>query len=333
MATVTGTQIGDLGFGLMGLTWRPTVTPDEQAFATINKAIELGANFLNSGEFYGQPSQPTANLDLLKRFFEKYPEQAEKTVISVKGGIDSKTWLPDGSPEGVRKSVENSIKHLGNVKKLDLFECARVDKNVPIETTVAALGELVKEGLIGGISLSEVKPETIERAAKVHKIEAVEVEFSLFSLEAKDLGVLDTAAKLGIPVIAYSPLGRGFLTGQIKDRSQIPEGDIRLFFERFSEENFPLNLVLVEKIEELAKAKGVTVAQFAIAWIKKHEDVISGLKIIPIPGATTVSRVEENLAAIHSLTDEEFAQVNEILSKVEVKGGRYNKHAESHLWG
>ncbi|KAK9370624.1 NADP-dependent oxidoreductase domain-containing protein [Lipomyces kononenkoae] len=329
---ILGKPIGPIGFGLMGFTWRPNPTPDDQAFATMKRAIDLGATFFNGGEFYGS-SIRTLNLDLINRFFTKYPEYADKVVLSIKGGVDLKTLAPDGSPEFVRKSVANCISHLGTAKKLDIFECARVDHRVPIETTIAALGELVKEGRIDGISLSEVKAETIRRAAAVHKISAVEIEYSLWATEARDLGVLSTCAELGIPVIAYSPLGRGFLTGQIRSRKDLEEGDIRLPFERFSEENFPVNLQLVDEITKIAKTKGVKPSQLAIAWIKKHEEVIPGLKIIPIPGATSVEHLEENLAQVEPMTDEEFAAIGAILEKVEIKGGRYFKIAEGHLWG
>ncbi|KAK9388726.1 NADP-dependent oxidoreductase domain-containing protein [Lipomyces mesembrius] len=337
--------VGPIGFGLMGFTWRPTITPDDQAFTAMKLAIEHGANFFNGGEFYGTPV-PTLNLDLINRFFTKYPKYADKVVLSIKGGVDLTTHAVNGSPEFVRQSVENIIKHLGTAKKLDLFECARVDPNVycefafhtdeqygPIETTVFALAELVKEGLIGGISLSEVKAETIRRAAAVHTIAAVEVEYSLWSTEARDLGVLSTCAELGIPVIAYSPLGRGFLTGQIRSRQDFDEGDFRLNFERFSEENFAVNLQLVDEITKLAQKKGIKPSQLAISWIKKHEDIIPGLHIIPIPGATTVERVDENLTEVEALTGDEFAEIGAILDKVEIKGGRYYKHAESLLWG
>ncbi|KAJ8101915.1 NADP-dependent oxidoreductase domain-containing protein [Lipomyces tetrasporus] len=325
-------QIGAIGFGLMGFTWRPKQTPDDQAFATMKRAIEHGATFFNGGEFYGTPV-PTLNLDLINRFFSKYPEYADKIVLSIKGGVDLKTFKPNGSAEFVRASVENIRKHLGEAKKLDLFECARVDPNVPIETTIAALAELVEEGLIGGISLSEVKAETIRRAAAVYKICAVEVEYSLWSTEARDLGVLSTCAELGIPVVAYSPLGRGFLTGQIRSRSDLDEGDMRLHFDRFSEQNFPVNLQLVDEVTKLAQRKGVKPSQFALSWIKKHEDIIPGLQIIPIPGATTVERVDENFAQVEPLTDDMFAEIEAILAKIEIKGGRYNKHLEAQLWG
>ncbi|KAK9474800.1 NADP-dependent oxidoreductase domain-containing protein [Dipodascopsis tothii] len=325
-------NLGKQGFGLMNLTWRPKVTPDEQAFAVIKKAIDLGATFLNSGEFYGV-DPPEANLLLLNRFFTKYPELASKTVLSVKGAMDNKTLAPKGTPEGIRESVDNILKALGGTKKLDLFECARVDKTVPIETTMATLGELIKEGKVGGISLSEVGPETIRRAAAAHKIEAVEVEFSLWSLEARELGVLQTCGELGIPVVAYSPLGRGFLTGSVKSRADIPAGDMRLIMERFSEENFPINLKLVDELHKIAAEKGVAPSHLALAWIKKNEQYIPGLKIVPIPGGTTVAQVEENFAAYPELTDAEYERLETVLKTFEVKGGRYFARAASHLWG
>lgn len=287
--------------------------------------------FFNGGEFYGTPD-PYLNLKLINRFFTKYPEYADQVVLCVKGGLDA-AFHPDGSPENVRKSVMNIINHLGDKKSLDLFECARVDDRVPIETTVGCLGELVKEGLIKGISLSEVGVETIRRAAKVHKISAVEIEYSLFALEARDLGVLSTCAELGIPVVAYSPLCRGFLTGQIKSRNDLDEGDFRLAFPRFSEENFSSNLTLADKIAAIAHKNKVTPAQIALSWIKKHEEIIPGLTIIPIPGATTVERVEENFAEIRPMTDEEFNDIGEILSRFEIQGARYpGDHGQKYLW-
>ncbi|KAJ8103838.1 NADP-dependent oxidoreductase domain-containing protein [Lipomyces tetrasporus] len=329
---ILGVPIGSMGFGLMGFTWRPKITPDDQAFAVMKRAVDLGATFFNGGEFYGSV-EPTLNLDLINRFFTKYPEYADKVVLSIKGGVDLKTLSPDGRPEAVRASVNNVLKHLGGAKKLDVFECARVDKNVPIETTISALAEMVKEGLIGGISLSEVGVESIKRAANVHPIAAVEVEYSLWSLEAYELGVLKTCAELGIPVVAYAPLGRGFLTGQIRSRADIGQGDFRLYLDRFSQENFPLNLQLVDEVVKLAEKKGIKPSQLALSWVKKHEEIIPGLSIIPIPGATTLDRIEENYASVPALTDEEFAEIGEILKKFEVRGGRYNTHASAHLWG
>ncbi|KAK9461596.1 NADP-dependent oxidoreductase domain-containing protein [Lipomyces oligophaga] len=328
---IAGIPVGPLGFGLMGLTWRPKITSDEQAFPVMKKAIELGATFFNSGEFYGTP-EPTLNLQLVNRFFTKYPEYKDKVCLSVKGGVHLKTLAPDGSPEGVRTSVMNTLKYLGDAKKLDIFECGRVDPKVPIETTMGELKKIMEEGLIGGISLSEVGEESIRRAAKVAPISAVEIEYSMWCVDAAENGVLQTCAELKIPVIAYSPLGRGFLTGQIRSRADIPAGDMRLFFERFSEENLPINLKLADEVVELAKAKGVTPAQLALSWIKKHEEKLPGLTIIPIPGATTLERVEENLTSIVPMSDDEFAKIGEIIKSIEIKGGRYNTHAEALLW-
>ncbi|KAK9450233.1 NADP-dependent oxidoreductase domain-containing protein [Limtongia smithiae] len=331
MCEITGIPVGPLGFGLMGFTWRPVVLPEEEAFKVMKEAIDLGANFINSGEFYANEDR-TLNLKYVRRFFEKYPEYADKTVLSVKGGMNLTTFQPDSSPEGIRTSVENVISCLGDAKKLDIFEAARVDPKVPIETTMKALTELIAEGKVGGISLSEVGAATIRRAAAVAKISAVEIEYSMYSVEALSNGVLETCAELGIPVIAYSPLGRGFLTGQIKSRADLPPNDMRLHFDRFSEENFGLNIKLLHEVENLAKVKGVTPAQFALAWIKKHEEKIPGLTIIPIPGATKIERVQENFAKIDPLTDEEFKDIGDILQKIEVRGGRYNSHHEALLW-
>ncbi|KAK7206628.1 NADP-dependent oxidoreductase domain-containing protein [Myxozyma melibiosi] len=331
MTTIAGIPAGPLGFGLMGFTWRPVVTPDEQAFATMKRAIELGATFFNSGEFYGT-ADPTDNLQLVNRFFTKYPEYADKVCLSVKGGADLKTLAPDGRPEAVRASVMNTLKYLGGVKKLDIFECARVDPKVPIETTIGALKEMVDEGLFSGISLSEVGAATIRRAAAVTKIEAVEIEYSLFCVDAANNGVLEACAELKIPVVAYSPLGRGILTGAIKSNADIPEGSILKHFEQFSDENLPLNLKLADAVFTMAKKIGCTPAQLALAWIKKHEEKMPGLTIIPIPGSTTPERVNENLAEIKPLSDENFSELNEIVKSIEIKGGRYFSHAAALLW-
>jgi len=176
----------------------------------MNTAFAKGANFWNGGEFYGPPERNS--LQLLDEYFTKHPEQAEKVVLSIKGGLKP-TMAPDGSREGVERSVDNTLKLLNGKKFLDVFECARVDPKTPIEITIQALADYVKAGKIGGISLSECSAESIRRAAKVHKIECVEVEFSLWATDILDNGVAKTCAELNIPIVAYSPLGRGFLVG------------------------------------------------------------------------------------------------------------------------
>lgn len=211
MPTLAGKEVGPIGYGLMGLTWRPTPPPIEQSFAAMRSALSHGANAWNGGELYGPPTRNS--LHLLNEYFTKYPSDAEKVVLSIKGGLAPGEMRPDGSEKNVQRSIDECLRVLDGKKFLDLFECARVDPKTPIEITVGAIAEYVKAGKIGGISLSECSADSIRRAAKVYKISAVEVEFSLWSTEILDNGVAATCAELGIPLIAYSPLGRGFLVG------------------------------------------------------------------------------------------------------------------------
>lgn len=213
MTTISGTKIGPIGFGLMGLTLRATPLPQEQAFAAMKAALDAGANNWNGGEIYGVPE--ANSLQLLNAYFTKYPEDADKVVLSIKGGCEvggiPKGAHPNGTPENIKRSIDECLKVLDGKKFLNLFEAARVDPNVPIETTVKAIDEYVKAGKIGGISLSEVSAASIRKAAKVAKISAVEVEVSLWATDIFDNGIAETCAELGIPIFAYSPIGRGFL--------------------------------------------------------------------------------------------------------------------------
>lgn len=282
-------------------------------------ALAAGANFWNGGEFYGPPERNS--LTLLKSYFAKYPNDADKVVLSIKGGLGP-NMMPDGSAAGVRRSVENCVALLGGAKRLDVFECARVDPSTPIETTMAALKELVAEGKIGGIMLSEVGEQTIRRAAAVAPIAGVEVEVSMFEDNVFRNGVAAACAELNIPVVAYSPLGRGFLTGQIKSRADLPQDSMLHHFPRYSEENFPKNLELVHKVEEAAKRKGVTTPQFALAWVWGQSGKEGMPTFMPIPGATTVERVHENTKVV-KLTEEELAEVDDVLKGFTVAGMRY----------
>jgi pyridoxine 4-dehydrogenase len=312
----------------MGFTWRPKQTPDEEAFAAMKKALSLKVNFWNAGEFYGAPD-PTLNLQLINRYFTKYPEDADKVVLSVKGGLRLENLTADGSPEGVRRSIDNILRILDGKKHLDIFECARVDPNVPIQTTISTIAEYVKAGKISGIGLSEASVKTIRAAHEVHPIAGVEAEVSLWATDIWENGVADACRELGIPIIAYSPLGRGFLTGEIKSVNDIPEGDFRRHLDRFQPENFAHNLQLVESIKKIAERKGITVAQVALAWIRgKSKD---GLTIIPIPGATNEKRVEENSTEF-KLTVEEENEIEQIVKSIGVVGGRYNKFIEKTLF-
>lgn len=252
-------------------------------------------------------------------------------VLSIKGGLNLATLTADGSPEGIKRSIENLLSLLDGKKKIDIFECARVDKKVPIETTIREIAEYVKAGKVGGIGLSEVSAATIRRAHAVHPIAGVEVEFSLWSTEILENGVAATCAELGIPIIGYSPLGRGFLTGQIRSRDDLADNDMRRHFDRFQPGNFEKNLKLVDEVNKIATRKGITPGQLVLAWIK-HQSGRNGLPvIIPIPGAVKDIRVEENMAKV-DVTDEEVAEINAILKSIEIVGGRYNDAMASGLF-
>ena len=319
--TLAGSPVGSTGFGLMGLTWRPNPVSQDQAFAAMKAALDNGANFFNGGELYGTPERNS--LHLLREYFEKYPEDAKKVVLSIKGGLVKGGMKPDGSPENVRRSIDECLTQLAGTKKLDLFECARVDPQTPIEVTMRTADEYVQAGKLGGISLSECSAETIRRAAKVAKISAVEVEYSLWATEIQDNGVLKTCGELGIPIVAYSPLGRGFLTGQVKSRDDLAEDDHRRHLPRFSEENFPKNLDLIHQLEKLAKRKGCTPGQIGVAWVKAQSERDGNPVIIPIPGATTVERVKENLVDV-DLSENDLKEIDSILASTEIHGERYH---------
>ncbi|KAI9878761.1 MAG: Pyridoxine 4-dehydrogenase [Pleopsidium flavum] len=329
MPSLVGQQIGSTGYGLMGFTWRPKITPEPQAFKAMKAALNTGANFWNGGELYGTPEHNS--LHLLNSYFTKYPEDAEKVVICIKGGI-TPAMRPDGGEQNVRRSVDNCLKLLGGKKTLDIFECARVDPNTPIETTIGVLATYVKEGKLKGISLSEVKAETIRRAHKVHPICAVEVEFSLWSTDILSNGVAATCAELNIPVVAYSPLGRGFLTGEIKSIDDLPEGDFRRSLPRFQPNVFPKNLELVTELEKLAKRKGCKPAQLGLAWVKSMSGKPGMPTIIPIPGAITEDRVVENSKDV-DLTKADLEEIDVILSKTVVIGDRYGGAGKALMEG
>ncbi|KAJ7150916.1 aldo/keto reductase [Mycena crocata] len=334
--TASDVTVGRVAHGLMMMTWIPTPVPDEQCFAAIKAGIDAlptGTKaFLNSGEFYGK-NMGTANLEMLSRFYAKYPEYADTTFLSVKGAFNTAAdaYGPDCSPEFIRKSVDNIQKALGPIKKMDLFEPGRIDRRVPVEDMMQTLSALVKEGKFSHIGLSECNADTLRKAHAVHPVAAVEIEISPFSYEENQKRVIDTAAELGISVCAYSPLGRGFLTGKIKSQADLEEGDIRFRFSRFKEENMKHNLTIVDALDALAKRKGITVAQLCIAWV-----AALGPSVIPMPGSSKATRTLENLAGGDiKLSAAEMAEINELIAKYGVKGDRSNgaPEAQMHLWG
>lgn len=288
-------------------------------------ALAAGSNFWNGGEIYGTP---TANsLHLLNAYFTKYPEDRDKVVLSIKGSADVSTFTPKGDKKTITRSIEECLRVLDGKKKIDIFECARVDPKVPIEESIGYLAEFVKAGKIGGIGLSETGANTIRRAASIHPIAAVEVEFSIFSRDIEVNDVASTCDELGIPVVAYSPLARGFLTGKIKSFADVTEH--QKHGPRFQEENFYQNLDLVKALAQFAQRKGCTLSQLAIGWIRAWSGREGHPVLIPIPGATTRERVEENTKDVH-VTPEELKEIDEILSRLPVQGARVPKFIE-HL--
>lgn len=297
------------------------MTPDEKAFKVLKAALAVGVNVWNGADFYGTPD--CNSLHLMNRYFTAYPEDADKVVLTIKSGVaDMRTFTMDGTPEGVRKFVDRANAVLDGKKKIDIFGCGRVDKNVPIEETVGALAELVKEGKIGGIQLSEVNANSIRRAAKVANIDMVEAEVSLWATDVFENGVAETCAELGIPIVAHTPLGAGMLTGQIKSLDDMPANDYHRHFPRFQPENFDTNLVLVSKLNQMAEKKQCTTAQLGLSWIKAQSKLSGMPVIIPVSGARSGERVVENAMGV-DLSDSELGEVKSILASFPVAGGRY----------
>ena len=330
MPTILNKEVGPIGYGLMGLTWRAQPPSQEQAFAAMTASLKAGCNNWNGGELYGSPERNS--LHLLQEYFTANPGVADKVFLSIKGGLAPGEMRPDGSEKNVRRSVDECIKVLAGTKKVDLFECARVDPNTPIETTVEALGKLVKEGKIGGIGLSEVNANTIRKAHAVHPIAAVEVELSLWSPDILSNGIAATCAELAIPIIAYSPLSRGALTGgdenKWKSNSDVP-GYLK-HFPKFQDDVLAQNMRCTDEVEKLAQRKGCTKGQVAISWVRqlsgrRMRDGTRLGEIFPIPGATTEERVREN-AVLVELTEEEMGEMEGIVGKYRTEGARYGGH-------
>ncbi|KAI1180640.1 aldo/keto reductase [Nemania sp. FL0916] len=320
MVQLMNKEVGPTGYGLMGLTWRAQPCSREQAFEAMRESIKQGNVFWNGGEFYGTPEYNS--LTLLAEYFEKYPEDADKVTLSIKGGMDLNTHKSDGSVEGTRRGIDRCLAQLKGRKKIDMFEFARRDQNADMKLSFETIQkEYIDTGKIGGISLSEVRAETIHEAVKVAKIVACEVELSLFATDVLYNGVADACKQYDIPLVAYSPIGRGFLTGQIKTIDDLPQGALQTF-PRFQKGNFEHNITLVHQIEELAKKKGCSTTQLAIGWVRTLNGRPGMPTIIPIPGSTTAERVKEN-AKVVELTDEEMAAIDKILAVFKPIGRRY----------
>jgi len=310
-----GPQVSALGLGCMGMSFAYGPVDDEESLRVLRRYLELGGNFLDTAEIYG----PYKNEELLGRFLREIPR--DRVVVATKFGfrIDAGgNRGPDSSPDNVRRACDGSLKRLG-IETIDLFYQHRVDPKVPIEETVGAMAGLVSAGKVRLLGLSEAGPETLRRAMKIHPIAALQSEYSLWSREVESNGVLSTCRELGITFIPYSPLGRGALTGAIQKLEDLHPTDWRRTNPRFVEKALQENLKLVAVVKELAKEKGVTPAQLALAWV-----LAQGQDMIPIPGTKRLRYLEENMGALQvKLTDSDQKKIGERLAHLTVVGERY----------
>lgn len=317
--TIVDRPVGPIGFGMISLMNPSKAVSTSDAIAVLKAALNAGSNFWNAGTHYGTPEWNS--LHLLKAYFEKYPDDVDKVVVCVKGGFDRAKGKPNAHAEGVQESVEECLGIIDGTYRIDVFEPARLDPDVAVEETIGAAAEYVKAGKVGGVGISECSAASLRKAAAVTPIAMVEMELSLFETTILHDGVADACKQLNIPIVAYSPLGRGFLTGQLRKYEDMAENDLRRHLPRFSPQNFPSNMNLVEGVEEIARRKSCNAGQVALAWVAKQSSVV-GVPVMPIPGTSSISRLQENLNLI-DLTEEEVRQINLVLERSEVKGERY----------
>lgn len=317
-----GPEVSAIGLGCMGMSAFYGGGDEAQSIAVIRRALDLGVTLLDTAEMYG----PHTNEVLVGKALKGRRDQA---FLATKFGIgynaDRTRLAVDGRPENVRRAIEGSLQRLG-VDHVDLYYLHRVDPDTPIEDTVGAMAELVQEGKVRFLGLSEAAPGTLRKAHATHPITALQTEYSLWSREPED-ELFATVRELGIGFVPYSPLGRGFLSGDIRSIDDLAPDDFRRTNPRFMGENFQKNLDLVEAVKTIAADKGVTAAQLALAWVLTQGD-----DLVPIPGTRRIPTLEQNAAAVDLvLTPEDLARIDAIFPKGAASGHRYAEAARSAL--